>query len=332
MMLPKISVIVPVYNTGSLLLPCLDSLSAQTLPEIEFLLINDGSTDDSGAICDAYAARDVRFHVLHKKNAGVSRARNDGIRLARGEFIGFVDSDDTISPEMFQVLYELAQTNCTDIVICDSMAVGTGVPDTLETIPPLPESRLLKKEDVSPEILLELAGSACRCIYRREMLTDGEIFFPEDLKFSEDRIFNIRAMGAAQRMYYDKTVYYLRLLHNQSAVHKFYPNYFEIAKDATKRTEQAIRDFWNDDAAFQTAYLSQFIGASIAAINNYFYKTSAFSKREAFSMVRSLCKDPQLRDAVSKSGFGGIRGTWILKKRVWLLCGCAMYLNIKYGR
>ena len=234
-MTPKISVIVPVYNTGTLLLPCLESLQEQTLQEIEFILVDDGSTDDSGAICDSFARRDSRFRVIHKKNAGVSRARNDGIRTAQGEFIGFVDSDDTVKPDMFQALYELAQNELADIVICDSVAVGNGLPDVLETIPPLAESCLLVKDAVSPAVLLELAGSACRCIYRRSMLLDADILFPEDLKFSEDRIFNVRAMGAASRMYYTKSVYYFRLLHNQSAVHKFYPDYFEIAKDAALR-------------------------------------------------------------------------------------------------
>lgn len=328
----KVSVIVPVYNTGELLRPCLDSLMRQSLSQIEFILVDDGSTDDSGTICDEYAVKDSRFRVVHKKNAGVSRARNDGIRLAQGEYIGFVDSDDTVREDMFLRLFRLAKENSADIVLCDSVAVKGGRTVASETFLSLPESILLTRQDISPDVLLEIAGSACRCIYRRDLLNRNSILFPLDLKFSEDRIFNLCAMGAAERIYYAKEAFYNRLLHTASAVHKFYPNYFEIVKDAAARTHEAIRQFWDGDPALQTAYLQQFIGGSIAAINNYFYKTATISRREARKKVRGVCEDTSLRDAITQSGYGGIRGTWILKKRVWMLSLCAMYLNRKYGR
>ena len=327
-----VSVIVPVYNTGHLLRPCLDSLQDQTLTDMEFILVNDGSTDESGAICDEYAANDSRFRVIHKKNAGVSRARNDGISVAQGQFIGFVDSDDTIHPDMFLRLFEKSAEHSADIVLCDSVAVKNEQVVDHETFRTLPTSTLLSKSQITPEILLEIAGSACRCIYRTELLRENTILFPVDLKFSEDRIFNICAIGSSNYIYYCKEVFYNRLLHSSSAVHRFYPNYFEIAKDAANRTKDAIAQFWNDDEAFQTAYLSQFIGAALAAINNYFYKTSTLSKANAFQKVRSLCEDAQLRSAISKSNFGGIRAKWILQKQVWLLCACAVYLNQKHRR
>lgn len=107
----KVSVIVPVYNVKDYLERAVDSLLNQTLSEIEIILIDDGSTDGSGDICDKYAEKDKRVIVLHQKNSGVSAARNNGLKLAKGEYIGFVDSDDYAEPDMYEVLYNNAVEN-----------------------------------------------------------------------------------------------------------------------------------------------------------------------------------------------------------------------------
>lgn len=117
--MPKISIIVPVYNTEKYLHHCIDSILAQTFTDIELLLIDDGSTDKSGKICDEYAEKDSRVRVYHKENGGVSSARNLGLDKAVGEYIGWVDSDDCIEQEMFeQLVGALKNENC-DIAYCD---------------------------------------------------------------------------------------------------------------------------------------------------------------------------------------------------------------------
>ena len=103
--MPEISIIVPVYKTEAYLPRCIDSILAQTFSVFELLLIDDGSPDNSGKICDEYAARDSRIRVFHKENGGVSSARNLGLDNARGTYIGFVDSDDYITPDMYETLY-----------------------------------------------------------------------------------------------------------------------------------------------------------------------------------------------------------------------------------
>ena len=105
---PLISVIVPVYNTLKYLPKCVDSITAQTWKNLEILLVDDGSTDGTGALCDELAAKDSRIKVYHKKNGGSSSARNLGIEKARGEYLGFVDSDDYIEPDMYERLAEAA--------------------------------------------------------------------------------------------------------------------------------------------------------------------------------------------------------------------------------
>ena len=100
----KISVIIPVYNVEPYLRKCLDSVINQTYRNLEIIIVDDGSPDNCGAICDEYAARDDRVIVIHKKNGGVSAARNDGIRIASGKWITFVDPDDWCEPDYYEML------------------------------------------------------------------------------------------------------------------------------------------------------------------------------------------------------------------------------------
>lgn len=114
----RVSVIVPVYNCETYLKRCLDSVVAQSHRELEVILVDDGSTDASGTICDAYVAQDSRFQVIHQENQGVAAARNAGLDRATGAYIGWVDSDDYIEPQMFELMVACAETHQADIVIC----------------------------------------------------------------------------------------------------------------------------------------------------------------------------------------------------------------------
>ena len=122
---PLISVIVPVYNVESYLERCLKSVISQTYSCLEIILIDDGSTDCSGEICDRYQKKDNRISVIHKKNGGLSSARNVGISLASGDYVGFVDSDDWILPEMYEKLLKIIQKKDCDISVCGIMRINS---------------------------------------------------------------------------------------------------------------------------------------------------------------------------------------------------------------
>ena len=115
--IPKVSVIVPVFNTDRYLHQCLNSLRVQTMKDIEIIVVDDGSTDESGLICDYYSNLDARFVVIHKENEGLSEARNIGIKLARAEYIMLVDSDDWVEPTFCEVPYYIARKHNIDLVV-----------------------------------------------------------------------------------------------------------------------------------------------------------------------------------------------------------------------
>lgn len=114
---PLVSVIIPVYNTQDYLKACIESVQGQTYPNLEILLVDDGSTDESGALCEKYAAEDERIRVFHKKNGGLSDARNRGLMEAHGEFLAFVDSDDLLAPKAIEMLEALCETSNAEAAI-----------------------------------------------------------------------------------------------------------------------------------------------------------------------------------------------------------------------
>lgn len=125
---PRISIIVAVYNIGNYVSRCVDSILAQTYSDLQVILVDDGSTDGSGTICNEYTQKDNRVEVIHKKNGGLSDARNAGLEKADGDYIGFVDGDDWIEPFMYEKMLSACLENNAEIAICRYNQIG-GQPD-----------------------------------------------------------------------------------------------------------------------------------------------------------------------------------------------------------
>lgn len=165
---PKISVIVPVYNTGKYLSKCLNSILNQTLKEIEVIVVNDGSKDDSQEIIDEFVSKDSRLVSIQKENGGLSDARNAGIDKAKGEFIAFVDSDDYIDLAMLEKMYELAERDESEIVLCDLVKVNENGKEfrDLPQSPQLPE-KIILVEDFT--IFGEMSCFACNKLFKKSL-------------------------------------------------------------------------------------------------------------------------------------------------------------------
>ena len=332
----KISIVIPIYNAEDHLQRCVDSVLNQTEKNIEIILVDDGSKDNSIEICKNYLNQDKRVQLIHQENSGVSAARNRGIEQACGEYIGFIDSDDWIEPNMYECLLREANQASADIVICDARTVYEDGKIQADTITQLSGNQTLQKSEFTPSPLLEMAGSACRCIYKNHRYNDKlqkqkTILFPLGVKFSEDRIFNLYAFGQANKICYIKKAFYNRYMNEKSTVHRFHQDYFEACKKSMDGIEQAIRYAWEDNNELQKVYLSQFITGAIGAICNYYYKTSTLRAAERKKMVKGLCEDSQLRNAIETYG-ANRKSQWILDRKYSLLIAYAILANWKHGR
>ena len=179
---PLLSIIVPVYDVERYLPKCMDSILAQTFTDFELILVDDGSPDNCPALCDAAAAKDARIRVIHQKNGGLSAARNAGLDAARGAWIGFVDSDDYIAPEMYEAMYHAVQSTGADLALCDYAEVDeAGAPCQSMHI-------CLEKKDFTGRDLLKNATDstiqpAWNKLYRRDVF--AQLRYPEG-KLNED--------------------------------------------------------------------------------------------------------------------------------------------------
>ena len=180
-----ISVIIPVYNVEKYLTDCVDSVTAQTCGNIEIILVDDGSVDSSGFMCDEFALRDSRIRVVHKPNGGLSDARNKGLEYASGEYVVFVDSDDVVDAGMVEYLYTLIKDTGSDIGICDAVHCRPNVKIeyAAET-----ERRIYSPQDAVCEMLYQTSFlvSAGGKIYRREYFDD--IKFPLGMLFEDSAV------------------------------------------------------------------------------------------------------------------------------------------------
>lgn len=196
---PSVSVITPVYNTSQFLRQCLDSLQAQTLEDIEFICVNDGSTDCSLEILQEYAARDSRIRVVDKPNGGYGETLNRGIELAKGEYIGIIESDDFAEPRMFELLYQAAADNDCDIVRANRFDYADGESTFVEILEDLEYDTVFCPAD-KQEIFVP-APCIWSAIYRRQMIQDNGIRFLETPGASfQDTGFVYKALVACQRM------------------------------------------------------------------------------------------------------------------------------------
>lgn len=232
--MPAISVIVAVYNAENTLQRCLDSLVGQSLSDIEILLVDDGSVDASGAICDEYAASDSRIKVFHKENEGVSLTKQLGLDHATGEYIVYLDSDDYVDTSIYGKLYDKALEDNADIVCCDILRVeknGNRVDD---------HHRISSFEH---EVFLDgiidvLFGSICNRIVRRSLFSEYGVRFNPEISFGEDKLVLVgllsKALSAGRKLkisYVPEALLFYDITANPSSLMKL---------DATKKLTSQI--------------------------------------------------------------------------------------------
>jgi glycosyltransferase involved in cell wall biosynthesis len=202
-----LSVIIPVYNTAAYLKRCVDSILAQTYNDLEIILVDDGSTDDSPKMCDDYAAIDKRIKVVHQRNGGLAAARNGGLAICTGKYVTFVDSDDYVNPQA----YELVMPQMNDQI--DLAIFGHRLLNETDSIPTEDIDRTyskLSEDELWREIFGRLNNAAWNKIYRADLIADNR--FPLKIVHGEDLLFNLQYLTKCKNalMFNAKLYYYIK--------------------------------------------------------------------------------------------------------------------------
>ena len=211
-----ISVVVPVYNIEAYLVRCVKSIQDQTYRNLQIILIDDGSTDGSPAICEALAQKDSRIRVLHKKNGGLSSARNAGILLAQGEYIAFVDGDDWIEPKMYESMLSAAIQFNAPLCVCRYKQVYKDhTEDASERFAAVYEGQEALECFLLEEDSVAIQNAAWNKLYRKELM--GELRFPEGRNY-EDIVYTTRLLGRAERTVYLDMAFYNYILERNGSI------------------------------------------------------------------------------------------------------------------
>lgn len=201
-MVPKISIIIPIYNAEANLHRCIDSVLKQDFEDFELILMDDGSKDSSGSICDEYAEKDSRVRVIHKENSGVSDTRNQAISLAKGEYLQFLDSDDWITPDATGLLVRTATEHDCDMVISDFYRV---VGERLSHKGDIQEDGLLTREEFAVYMMEKPAdfyyGVLWNKLYRKDIIEKYGLCMDKDISWCEDFIFNMEYIRHVRNVY-----------------------------------------------------------------------------------------------------------------------------------
>jgi len=244
-----VSVIIPMYNAAAHLEQCVASLLAQTLEPCEFIFVNDGSTDTGEQFIESVLEKDRRFKLVNQENQGVSVARNTGLKLAKGDYIGFVDADDFIAKDYFETLYQTAVANDLDVVICNYFYTNAG--QNYQSKAPFEEHVIFEKEFIEEKIIAQLIGddtlnTIWNKLYKSNLIVGNSIQFPDGVALGEDGWFNLECFSKANRVFFINYVgYHYQEVQGSATRDLQSKNYF-------KRIEE---DYRQDYTLFENNYL-----------------------------------------------------------------------------
>lgn len=235
---PLFSVIIPVYRAEAFLARCVDSLQKQTYRNVDIILVDDGSPDNSGTLCDNYAAEDAHIRVIHQPNAGPSVARNAGLAAAKGDFVCFVDADDYVAPDYIRHFVNGLGEEV-DLVFQGICEIRDG-----EERRKIPQPKLYRANELCEAIAdinkQAMFGYVCNKCYRRSIIEENHLRFRTDINLSEDRIFALEYMQYVRKMQITDSCNYFYALHSSGLTMKSRP-YEELKAAADANLSAAMK-------------------------------------------------------------------------------------------
>ena len=283
----KLSVIIPVYNVENYLEACLDSVHNQTLTDIEIICVNDGSTDNSLNILNEYSKKDSRIRIITKENGGQATARNLGIKMAKGEYIAFVDSDDFIEPDMLEKLYTKAKDNNLDLAMCKIATYDNHTKEIKDNVwyYMLGVFRDFKKDIFThkdtKEFTCNIAVTPYNKIYKSSLLKDNNILFPEGLIFEDEKFFYDVYLRARKVSIIDEFLYYYRVNRKGSTVDIQKENDYSDIIPISKQIRETFKETGNYED-YKILLINRFIHLQLAR----FTETSQKYREKYFNLMK----------------------------------------------
>lgn len=267
----SVSIIIPVYNVEKYLRKCLDSVINQSIKSKEIIVVNDGSTDSSLSIINEYKAKYPDIIIVDKKNGGLASARNAGLKVARGEYIGFVDSDDYIHIDMYENLYNKAKQNNSDIVMCGHLRIFNDHEESF--VYDYNENKVYNSEEITKEFLKHaISLSSCDKLFKRELFEKHDFFFPEG-KLNEDIQVVFGLIFNSDRICFDNKPYYHYYQRGGSITKKIRINSVLDMISAIENIRMQLEEkgqyaYYKD---FYKSFYYSYIGTSNMMFYEYFY-------------------------------------------------------------
>lgn len=309
--MPSISVIVPVYQAEKFLHRCLDSVARQTFSDWELILVDDGSTDGSAALCDRLAAKDNRVRVFHrKKNQGVSEARNLGINEAKGDYIAFLDADDCYEFQALETLWNLREQSGADAAACGLTYLWPGGKQSVQAQLP---AGVYGGAEIREKLVLPLTGdrltqpvfngySVCY-LFSTELIRKNHIAF--DGPYLEDELFVLEYFCNARTLAVTDQPLYRYFLHGESATHHYMKNFPQVFARFMERKEALVSKYSLESLRPQWRESSNWAGLLIAVGNEY-ARDNPKSIRQRQKAVKEFCQRPEMQKAIREIAPAGL--------------------------
>lgn len=308
---PKVSIIVPVYNCEDFFVRCVDSLINQTLEDIEIILVDDGSTDSTPLLCDKAKEKDNRIKVIHKENEGAGKARNAGLEIAEGEYIGFVDSDDFTEPDMYQVLYEKATLNSSQLVISGIRYVDGNVfskAGETEVLSYFDEDTHFEGKEEINKLRLGFAGSlpnekedsrygtsVWKNLFKRDVILTNSLKFESEREMlSEDLLFLLDYAGCINKATGIPGAFYNYIRNPQSISKSYRENRFSkglvFIEEAEKRLKNSIE--YKDYIIYLNRYWQSFC-RFVCSQEILYARDNKIPYKKLRERLKMICENPK---------------------------------------
>ena len=299
---PKVSVIVPIYNAEKYMKKCIDSILSQTLENIEIILVNDGSVDNSANIADEYSRVDRRVRVIHQNNSGPSVARNTGISVARGKYIGFVDCDDYIEKTMYEELFKSADKNNVQVAMCSYIENYIYKNESHIIKANLKPGKIYNKQGIQNNIINTFAKnenygfySLCNKIYLREWLIESNLKIDENRDHGEDWWFNINVLSKIDNfIYIDKELYNYIHINSNSLMFKYRENQFELFLDGRLKMKEIMPIEYIEDNDFNKRFVYEFSSYIIRTLKEI------DNKKRRKELINNVLNNEEVNDCCRK--------------------------------